>query len=325
MNYLKTFLPYLFGNKKGKSYVLPKDLNFSSLSFEEKLMFHTLGHSLSQFISTLDLNSLSSQQVYHLFSFHEFLPIEFFVELKNRFSSEWNNFVDAIGSEPLSSESLQELLYFPNGRLSVFALLHKDRSRPGKLLIRKANGDFLLDKDGHLWSIPVLGLSGRGLSFNHSNGNTPQGIFTIDSVMPEADKTYDFGLFRRLVVNFIPTSPDESELKKNLPLAHYEESWWKPCLVGRELGRSLLRIHGTGRKNPNIFTPYFPLVPTSGCLATSEVNFFGLYQIQHQKHLLSALLRALGLTETFENESKIHGLLYVVEFDGRFQALEFRH
>lgn len=47
MNYLKTFLPYLFGNKKGKSLdiLLPDPIPWTKLNFEETLMFHTLKNS----------------------------------------------------------------------------------------------------------------------------------------------------------------------------------------------------------------------------------------------------------------------------------------
>ncbi len=325
MNNLKTFLPYLFGNKKGKSYVLPQGLDWTRLSFEESLMFHSLAHTLPLFLDTLDIKTLTPADVYHLYSFHELLPAEFFVELKSIHSHEWTFFIESLDPNPIDAQSLQELIDFPVDQLSVFAFLHTDRTRPGKLMIRKKDGRFMTDQEGHLWSIPVLGLSGRGLPFNHSNGCTPKGIFTIDSVMPDADKNYDFGQFRRLIVNFIPKSLNENSLKQLMPALHKDLNWWKQSLVGRELGRSLLRIHGTGRKNLNPLVPFFPMVPTSGCLATAEVDFYGLYQTSHQRTLLDTLMQALGLDVSSMNESKIHGLLYVIEFDGRFQTLEFRH
>ena len=319
MNYLKTFLPLLFGQEKGKSFSLPADLDWSKLNFEEKLMFHTLGHTLPTFIRELDGKTLSTQQVFHLFSFHEYLPIEFFSELRNSHRKEWDLFKASLNPELLGTKDLQELLNFNPGKLSIIALLHHDRYRPGKILIRKNDGKFHTTQEGHLWSVPVLGLSSRDLAFNHSNGNTPQGVFSIDAVMPEANHPYEFGVHRRLIVNFLP------EFHQYLPANHTEQDWWKQSIVARELGRSLLRIHGTGRKNTNPMSSHFPLVPTSGCLATTEVNFMGIYQQFDQRKLLDTLMEASGLQITFLNESKIHGLLYVVEFDGRFQALEFRH
>ena len=75
MNYLKTFLPYLFGNKKGKSleFMLPAPHEWESLSFEEVLMFHALSNTLSSHIQSHALLALSKKDLFHLFNFLSFL------------------------------------------------------------------------------------------------------------------------------------------------------------------------------------------------------------------------------------------------------------
>lgn len=325
MNYLKTFLPYLFGNKKGKSleFLLPDSATWSGLSFEEQLMFHALSNSLNAYVSALNYEQLSRKEIFHLFNFLSFLKPELRRSLEERFHAELSLWREAAEAQGPSREALQELLSFKTQRLTVFAILHHDRTRPGLLLVKKENGEFVTDRDGSIWSIPVLGLSGRGLPFHHSNGQTPMGVYTLDSVMPEANKPYEFGKFRRIIVNFIPSSLGEAQLLEHLPPTHHSLNWWKQSLVARELGRSLLRIHGTGRVNRNIFSPYFPFVPTSGCLATNEASFFGLKQFCDQRLLLDVLMKASGLEPIYENESKIHGLLYVVEFDDTLSSLLF--
>lgn len=325
MSYLHSYLPYLFGNKKTHSFTFPQALDWGKLSFEEHLIFHALKGSLGEFLQTLTIKDLSELQVFHLFGFHEYLPKIFLEELVLAYFCEWKLFQDSTHRhKELDAHELQEILNFKNLKLSVFALLHSDRNRPGKLFVRRPNGSFVHKSDGSLWSIPVLGLSGKGLPFNHSNGCTPCGVYTLDSVMPEANRLFDFGKFRRLIVNFISKSQDEVVIKDLLPRAHHTKLWWSQCLVGRELGRSLLRIHGTGDVNKRPLSLHFPMVPTSGCLATVETNFFGLWKRNHQRELLDCLMSALSLPNTFENESKIHGVLYVIDFDGKFQALEFR-
>ena len=142
--------------------------------------------------------------------------------------------------------------------------------------------------------------------------------------MPEANKNYEFGAFRRLIVNFLQNSPGEENIKQFLPRTQHNSSWWLPSIVGRELGRSLFRIHGTGKVNKNPFTPYFPMIPSSGCLTTTERIFMGLVQINDQRLLLDTAMEALELLPSYENELKIHGLLYVIEFDDTYQALEFQ-
>lgn len=325
MNYLKTFLPYLFGNKKGKSLEipLPKPIPWQSLSFEEVLMFHALSNTLNQYLYSINLLTLKRKDIFHLFNFTELLNHDLVQLIYGSFTSEWLLFREAVNSNPLRRSELQELINFSNNRLSIFAILNKNRKIPGVLLIRKADGSFVAHNES-IWHIPILGLSGRGLSFNHSNGCTPTGVYTIDSVMPEANNNFDFGEFRRLIVNFIPESRSEAELQKLLPKSHHNKSWWKPSIVARELGRSLLRIHGTGRKNLNPFNAFFPLVPTSGCLATNEAKLFGFSGARDQRLLLDQLMSALELPCTYENESKIHGLLYVVELDDNLSALRFK-
>lgn len=325
MNYLKTFLPYLFGNKKGKTLdvSIPENIPWETLSFEEILMFHALRNSLNTYILSIDLFSLQKKDIFQIFNFISILSDDLRFKLELTFKNEYNYFLEAIKAQALNKNELQELLNFQNNKLTLFAVLHKNRSLPGRLIIRKANGCFFKDDLLNIWSIPVLGQSGRGLPFHHTNGQTPTGIFTLDSVMPEANNTFEFGKFRRLIVNFIPKSLNEFDLKTFLPRIHQDKSWWKASVVARELGRSLLRIHGTGRSNLNLFSSHFPLVPTSGCLATQEGNIIGFKNYNDQRLLLDSLQKAMNLPIQFENESKIHGLLYVVEFDDNLTALHF--
>ncbi|MBC7713712.1 MAG: hypothetical protein H7177_10250 [Rhizobacter sp.] len=324
MNYLKTFLPHIFGNKKGKSFVLPADLNWEKLSFEEKLMFYTLRSDIETFTDTLVVSELTTSQIYHLLSFREHLPKEFLNDLVGHYPVEYTTFNNAIDGVVLNKAQVQEILNHKTYKLTLIALFQKDRSIPGRLFIRRADGSFVHRSNGDLWSMKVLGTSGRGLPFNHSNGTTPCGVYTVDSVMPEANKNADFGKFRRLIVNFLGTSPNDENIKQFLPCSQHTNSWWTPSIVGRDLGRSLLRIHGTGRINKNPFSSYFPMIPSSGCLTTTETTAFGLKEVNDQRALLDTLMAALNLPITYENESKIHGLLYVIEFDGTYQALEFR-
>lgn len=325
MNYLKTFLPYLFGNKKGKSLdlSLPDPIPWSSLCFEEILMFHALKNSLNQYIHSIDLKNLNRKDVFHLFNFLHLMNDELKMIIKNNYKNELKIFNEAINPEKFSTKHLQDLLNFKNDKLTVFAILKKDRNELGRLVIRQPDGRFVTDACKNIWSIPILGLSSRGLPFHHSNGATPAGIYKLESVMPHANKVHEYGEFRRLIINFLDEVPNEAEFRKYLPSNHHELSWWKPAVLAHELGRSLLRIHGTGRANRNPFTRHFPFVPTSGCLATNEAKFLGFKHFRDQRLLLDTLMSSLNLAPTSENESKIHGLLYVVELDDNLSALHF--
>src|SRR5690606_14102858 len=100
-----------------------------------------------------------------------------------------------------------------------------------------------------IWTNPALASSARGIPSYSRNGNTPAGILTIDSVMPSADQQLSFGKFRRMILNFIPKSKNEVLTKKLLPESSHQNGWWKPAVVARDVGRNLLRIHGTGKIN----------------------------------------------------------------------------
>jgi hypothetical protein len=325
MNYLKAFLPYLFGNKVGKPLVLvlPEKVKWGKLSFEEQLCFHCLNHTLDNFLDSLNWGQFSPKEIFHLINFQSFLSLKNRQKISENYAREILIFNEATSACALTVSELQNLLVFPNQKCSLFAIVPRDRARPGRLVIRLASGAFLQNARGDVWSIPILAHTCRGLSFNHSYGHTPCGIYTIDGVMPEANFPLEFGEYRRLIVNFLsPSGVDDYQ--DLLPRGHWSLHWWKQSLLAGLLGRSLLRIHGTGYLNFNIFSSYFPFVPTSGCLATMETRAILGHKITHQRELLDALMMAQGLDKSFENEMKIHGLLYVVEFDGSLSALEFK-
>ncbi len=320
MSYLKTYLPYLFGNKKNQTYKIPQSIDWGILSFEETLMFQALTHNLDSFFSSLHLNELKTCDLYQLYNFNESLNSKNRLALINHEPIEWKYFIDSFRRHDLNEEDVQKLFNHPTGKLSVFALLDKDRTKPGRLFIRKANGHFHLKANGSVWTKRVLGLSSRGLPFCHTNGSTPTGVYAINSVMPEANHTYEFGLNRRVKIHFC----EPQELTCLLPPSLYKKSWYQEALVALKLGRSLFRIHGSGRVNKNPFLSYFPLVPSSGCLTLSELNVMGLYKIDDQREFLDSLMKCLDLDISFTNELKIHGHLYVMNFDGSYQALEFK-
>ena len=92
MNYLKTFLPYLFGNKVGKSFVFPGDIDWDGLGFEESLVMYSLNDDIDSFINTLDITTLSSSQIFHLFSFKNQLDHYFFTNLTSFYPKEYELF-----------------------------------------------------------------------------------------------------------------------------------------------------------------------------------------------------------------------------------------
>lgn len=201
--------------------------------------------------------------------------------------------------------------YFSQPRIFMFC---RDRRKYHCLMLMKnKDGQFHTDKDGKLWSQPSLGLARKNKHYSQLRGNTPSGVYRIDGVMPEANKTFSFGRFRRFILNFIEASPKEIMATKLLPPSSQTEDWWKESIVARENGRDLFRIHGSGA--PSIpFNAYFPFVPTAGCVAQRE-NTYGFAHYEDQRKLLDEVMIASGLDPIYENEPLTRGLLYVFNID----------
>ena len=327
MNLQKTFLPYFFGNKKGMSFSSLKvknqseidSLSLQNLSFADQLLIHLLQGRLADYVFQLfdKIEHLENKDIFHLLNYYQYLPLKCQKKMTSDYKEQVSFYNKALTASVLSSQQVNELLKANTGKASAYALLNEDRSLPGIVLIKNANGDFLKEK-GQIWHRPILGESSRGLSFQYPNGRTPMGIYLMQSVMPEADQYDEFGLFRRVKLEFIK-SMDVS--KQMIPKSHHDLFWWKQSHLAFELGRSHLRIHGSGRLNLNPFSPHFPMVSSSGCLTLMEFGAF-FFNIFHQRDFLNAQLRGQGLDHSYENELKIHGLLYVVETNGKYQTLE---
>ena len=327
MNLQKTFLPYFFGNKKGMSFSFQKEkyqqeiqsLYTQQLPLQDLLLLHLIQGDLSTFVAELyNKNStFTNIEIYHLLNFNQYLPVKWQKKIHTDFREKELFYKKVSGNQVLNSNQVNELLKFKTGITTAYALLNVDRSHPGLLLLKNSDGQFL-EQNGKIWHRPILGQSSRGLSFQYSNGRTPLGIYHSKSVMPKADQFNEFGRFRRVKLEF---TKDFEESKALLPRTHHGLHWWKQSHMACDLGRSLLRIHGSGRLNLNPFSSHFPMVSSSGCLTLTEMNL-PLLNLFHQQDFLKAHLWGQGLDQSYENELNIHGLLYVVETNGKYQTLE---
>jgi hypothetical protein len=102
----------------------------------------------------------------------------------------------------------------------------------------------------------------------------------------------------------------------HLPASSQDADWWRAGVVSRDIGRNLLRIHGTGKINVDKETPYYPFMRTSGCIAQRENTYEGV-TFKDQRNLLDSIMKAMDLAASFENETHIKGILYIVEVDDK--------
>lgn len=202
----------------------------------------------------------------------------------------------------------------------IFMFCRQNRLYPCRIVMKDIKGNPVRREDGALWSQPALASAVTGLPSYERNGNTPAGIFTIDSVMPVADQQLSYGKFRRMMLNFVPKSQNEVLLKSLLPKSSWEADWWKVSPVARDIGRNLFRIHGSGRLNTDPNTPYYPLMRTHGCISQRENTYDGV-TYKDQRNLLDTTMKAMGLVAKYENEPKVKGILYIVEIEDRSEAV----
>lgn len=181
---------------------------------------------------------------------------------------------------------LPDLLAAPlrPGFAVVYSLQRPGRRQMGLALVRGADGRFVRDASGQLFTSPQLALARTGLPGTITNGNTPQGLFTIVGAGTATNPSIG------------PTPYLHSKLPVEATVAEFEhadaapaaawgeavygsflpESWrrWMPIheawLAGRA-GRDDIIIHGT-TVNPAYYagTSYFPGTPQQGCMVSSE-------------------------------------------------------
>ena len=164
--------------------------------------------------------------------------------------------------------------------------------------------------------MPLLLQSIHGIGWNFNRGETPQGIYRIEGVVPQSNDKFfrAYGQFS-LVKLFLPF---ESGVRKFLPkgkgrfkepitayLALLPPSWRRYFPIQQsywagKIGRSLIRIHGSGEA-PNFFSKNgrysdsYNWNPTIGCLSALELyDEAGKLQQADMDKLLYALNVAGG-------------------------------
>ena len=219
---------------------------------------------------------------------------------------------------------LVDLLAHPirAGRPVVFSFQRQDRRRFGLAVVRGADGRFVRNKDGSVFHIAHLANAITNLPGTITNGNTPQGLFTIVGAGTATNKWIG------------PTPYLESKVPVEATLAEYEhvekienswteaayeaflpETWrgytlFKEAYLAGQAGRDEMLMHGT-TINSDYYrgASYFPGTPSAGCLVAMETWDAREGRMQTSDHL--ALIKA------FTRDGHDRGYLVVVELDDR--------
>lgn len=237
---------------------------------------------------------------------------------------------DAANIQPLPP--LKDLLSWNIAprQLHLYVLCRDDRRILCQTVLKDRNGKFV-QQNGTLWSVPLLLTSIHGLGWNFTRGQTPQGIFRIEGVIPQPDDEYfrAYGQFP-LVNLYVPFEPGAKRFLPQKPgpftgtLAEYQAllppSWqnYRPLqqsFWAGKAGRSLFRIHGSGEavdffqgKDKAVPASY-NWNPTIGCLSARELyNEKG--QLVHAD--MPKILRTLEMV----GGKNFSGYLIVVDIPG---------
>jgi hypothetical protein len=199
-------------------------------------------------------------------------------------------------------------------RSKLFVICRKNRNFPCLAIMKDDEGYPMYNQDGEIWNLPILSLSKFALPSVYESGNTPRGIFLINSVVPYKNAPYDYGKNHRLILDFLPRGENDGTVKALLPESHENEIWWREGYVAQEVGRDNLRIHGTGQINQNPLSQWFPFMPSLGCLKMRE-GTYAAGTFNDQRILLNQILKAQGLESKESNDHFIKAVLYVYELD----------
>lgn len=221
----------------------------------------------------------------------------------------------------MSRPPLEDLLAwsYTKGKPVAFSFQRVDRRHPGLIVIRDASGRFVRREDGTIFSLAQLANARTDMPGTITNGNTPQGVFTIVGTGTAENRWIGPTAYLASEIPFeAPFSdfrhaPSDEQWSINLYNEFLPPSWhgYKPMqeawLAGKA-GRSEMLCHGT-TINPEYYVgePYYPFTPSAGCLVTDERwdKETGVLASSDQLTLVQAFVRAGGP----------RGYLVVVEID----------
>jgi hypothetical protein len=221
---------------------------------------------------------------------------------------------------------------FRRGVPVIFSFQRKDRARFGLAVVRGANGRFVRNADGSIFNIAHLAMALSNLPGTITNGNTPQGLFTIvgagtatnpwigptpylESKVPIEASVAEFE--HNPNVNAQLNSNDEwteARYEGFLPTSWRNYFPFKETFLAGQAGRNEMLLHGTVINSEYYRdASFYPGTPSAGCLVAMET-----WSKTDGKMLSSD---QLSLAKAFTADGFDRGFLVVVELDDRLDAV----
>jgi hypothetical protein len=212
---------------------------------------------------------------------------------------------------------IRELIQYQRttGQKIIYSFQRWDRDYTGLAIVQNADGTFIRDAGGRLQVFEQLARSGTDLPYFIPNGNTPQGLYSIQGT--DISKTLFIGPTPNLQLllpfegswgDYFHWEKEEGmrdissgdSLRQYLQLLPPAWRGYAPMMeawsAGR-IGRTAIIAHGT-TIDPMYFRdkPFYPLTPTMGCLCAKEIwnPTSGHPLVSEQNNLVNAWLSTPG-------------------------------
>ncbi len=254
---------------------------------------------------------------------------QYSAELKRKFPY-WKNIPQLkflnyyLLNDKTKTPDLKELFAYPfmKGKTIIFSLQRKNRTYPGLTIIKKPDGTFVKDENDSIFYVKQLAISVSGLPGYLSQGNTPQGIFSVVGfyVSPTPSIGPTAAVLTRIPFE-VPTKLfyHGAVKDKTWKLEDYKNllpKSWKDYLpiyesfYAGKTGRRKIVMHGSV-DDLSFYKdlPYFPLTPSKGCLTTTEI-----WSEETGKNIKSDQTR---LMNAFFSTGELEGFLVVVDIDDK--------
>jgi len=202
------------------------------------------------------------------------------------------------------------------GQKIIYSFQRWDRDYGGLAIVRNADGSFVKDGQGRLQVFEQLARSGPDLPYFITNGNTPQGVYSIQGTdvsktpfigpTPNLQLLLPFeGGWRRYfhqagekeITGGVYSIDSLRMYQELLPAPWREYSPMMETWIAGRLGRTEIIAHGTAI-DPEYYKnkSFYPLTPSMGCLCAKEIwnPTSGHPLVSEQSNLINAFLSTPG-------------------------------
>lgn len=231
---------------------------------------------------------------------------------------------------PMTISEVKTLLSYSYRQNMVFSLQYEERNKPGFVIIKKADGTFAADDEGKTAIIPQFARALSNMPGFLTNGNTPQGIFSIQGV--DTSKNIFIGNTPNLQLAlpheikpelYFRTLPHKTNLMDRdtylsiLPEVLRSRELFFEALIAGAAGRNEIIAHGTAT-DISYYTNqvYYPYTPTLGCLCMREEwsEITGELDFSDQKKFMDLIIQ----------NSVTNGFFIVTEVDESITQVEIQ-